>query len=112
MKIVVTGATGLLGRAVMETLKEHDPLGIGFSRATHPIVKLDLTDSSALSDFLQKHRPEVVIHAAAERRPDVAEQNEEGTLQLNIESCRVIARLASKLYFKLIYISTDYVIAN
>lgn len=64
----------------------------------------------------------MIIHCAAERRPDVAEKNIEGTLkvsclkfgltfspQLNVQVSESLASLALKHDARLVYISTDYV---
>jgi S-adenosylmethionine synthetase len=117
MRVIITGATGLLGRAVYTEFSktEHEGIidlrviGTGFSRTADPLVKLDLTDFSAVETFIANHKPNVLIHCAAERRPDVAAKNEAATLQLNIESSRLLGKLSKKYGFHLIYISTDYV---
>lgn len=46
LKAVVTGATGLLGRQILRLLNESgwEAIGVGFSRASPPIIKLDLKD--------------------------------------------------------------------
>jgi S-adenosylmethionine synthetase len=72
-------------------------------------LKLDLTDFSAVEAFIEKHKPNALIHCAAERRPDVAAKNEAATLRLNIESSRLLGKLSKKYGFHLVYISTDYV---
>jgi len=42
-------------------------------------TQIDLHDKEAVEDFLAIFRPNVVVHCAAERRPDVAEADPEGT---------------------------------
>jgi hypothetical protein len=76
MKILVTGASGLLGRSLMKLLAERSGLevkGVAFSRAAPPLEKLDLTDERAVALFFARYSPEVVVHLAAERRPDVVD---------------------------------------
>jgi S-adenosylmethionine synthetase len=113
MKVVITGATGLLGRSVYtefnSTAEFDNVIGLGWSRAQTPITKIDLLDSTELSKFLRKESPDVLIHCAAERRPDVAMLDVEKTIQLNVGVCQQLAVLSDELSFKLIYISTDYV---
>lgn len=41
-------------------------------------------------------QPSVIIHSAAERRPDVVETNPKGTQQLNIQATEHICQAASK----------------
>ncbi|KAI9313539.1 RmlD-like substrate binding domain-containing protein [Dichotomocladium elegans] len=112
MKVIVTGASGLLGRAVFRTFKNagHDVIGIALTRADRPgFVKLNLTDADAVKGLMEVQQPEVVVHCAAERRPDVAEKNRDGACYLNVEVPRTLAKLAKANGFMLIYISTDYV---
>lgn len=114
MKALVLGATGLLGRAVVERLKQdgHEVVATGFTRSTADIIKLDLTDFAAVDEFLLKTKPEAIVIAAAERRPDVVEKAPEASHVLNVE---VPSHLASWCKSQgpacplLINISTDYV---
>lgn len=58
MKIVLTGASGFIGRNIYESWKEkYNILAPGHK-------KLDLTDDVAIREYLSKERPDVVIHAA------------------------------------------------
>lgn len=109
-KIIVTGATGLLGRALMNTLnKNHQVIGTGFTRAKPPILPLDLCNEKQVEQLLIQEMPDVVIHAAAERRPDKCENEQQQTLALNVEVSRQLASLCTKLGTRLFFISTDYV---
>ncbi|TDL22786.1 NAD(P)-binding protein [Rickenella mellea] len=111
MKVIVTGASGVLGSAVFKAFKSegHDVLGLAHSRSTEELKKLDLIDEAAVRSEFSAFKPNWVVHCAAERRPDVAEKNPEGTRQLNATLPGQLAELAKTLKFKLIYISTDYV---
>ncbi|KAJ2991339.1 hypothetical protein HDV02_003843, partial [Globomyces sp. JEL0801] len=84
-------------------------LGTAFSRSSDTLVKLDLTDYTKLEEFIVLNSPSIVIHCAAERRPDVAAKDEEGTLRLNVEATKKLGELSTKYSFYLVYISTDYV---
>ncbi|KAJ3253474.1 hypothetical protein HK103_000506 [Boothiomyces macroporosus] len=108
--IIVTGASGLLGRAVYEQLSKNNAVvGTAFSRTEGSLLKLDLTNPTKVEEFIKAHKPQIVVHCAAERKPDVCASDEEGTLKLNVESSKQLAKLSVQYSFKLIYISTDYV---
>lgn len=111
LTIVVTGASGLLGRAVVGQLKSrgHAVFGTALTRAKDGLQKLDLTDFAAMEEFLKKVAPQVVVHCAAERRPDACQSDHEGVLKLNAEVPRALARLCRAADALLIYISTDYI---
>lgn len=107
---MVTGATGLLGRALMNTLKNsHQVIGTGFSRAKPPLISLDLCDKQQIEQLLNQEKPDVVVHAAAERRPDKCEFDQQQTLALNVDVSRQLASLCTSLGIRLFFISTDYV---
>ncbi|RJE77393.1 NAD(P)-dependent oxidoreductase [Pseudoalteromonas sp. MSK9-3] len=109
-KVMITGATGMLGRVLVNTLKPtFEVIGTGFSRASDSISKLDLNDQEAIYQFLDTHQPDALIHAAAERKPDVCEQSPEQTLALNVQATQFLAQQCKLRNIRLIFISTDYV---
>ncbi|KXS15654.1 NAD(P)-binding protein [Gonapodya prolifera JEL478] len=112
--VLITGASGLLGRAVLAEFKENysggKVVGTGLSRADgKEIIRLDLTKEDEVESVLNEVKPSVIIHCAAERRPDVAERDRDGVLKLNVASSGSLAKRARAINAKLFYISTDYV---
>eukprot|EP00066_Takifugu_rubripes_P006243 XP_003970887.2 PREDICTED: methionine adenosyltransferase 2 subunit beta isoform X1 [Takifugu rubripes] len=110
-KVLVTGATGLLGRAVCREFQNNSwaVLGIGFRRARSGILRCDLTDEEAVRGLLQDYKPDVIIHCAAERRPDVVERHTEAAVNLNVHTTSTLAKEAAACGAFFLYISTDYV---
>lgn len=115
MNIIISGGSGLLGRAVVHRLRSkeyphnHQVTALSFTRAGPGSERLDLRDEQTISQFLRTRKPDVFIHCAAERRPDVAERDPEGTEKLNVRVTEHLAHLSNEIGFKLIYICTDYV---
>jgi sorting nexin-1/2 len=115
MKVVVTGASGLLGRAVHAhfAARSHEVLALANSRAagTSNLVQLDLLDTDAFATLLHDFAPDVIVHTAAERRPDVVERDPDRCHTLNAEVPGRIASICKEAgkQTRLIYISTDYV---
>ncbi|GAA5858796.1 hypothetical protein JCM5353_000209 [Sporobolomyces roseus] len=112
LSVLVTGASGFLGRAVMAEGTSRTGMtvqGTAFSRSGDGLTKLDLNDFEGTKAFLEDYTPDVVVHCAAERKPDQCEKFPEDSRRLNVDSTRNLAKLAAQLQFSLIYISTDYV---
>ncbi len=111
-RILVTGASGLLGRQIFKTLKTRTSWtvqGTAYSRASEKLLRFDLTDLQQLPAFLSSVAPDVIIHSAAERRPDVSMRDPEGTQRLNVDATAAIAGWAGGNNAQLLYISSDYV---
>lgn len=114
MKILLTGASGLLGRSLMVHLESlvDSPgklIGTGYSRIKPPLQKLDLTDEQAVRQVFAEWSPDLVIHSAAERRPDVVDGDPAASKRLNVGATELLAELAAANAALFIYISTDYV---
>ncbi|KAJ3410331.1 Methionine adenosyltransferase 2 subunit beta [Chytridiales sp. JEL 0842] len=80
-----------------------------YEAASVATENLDLTSSIEVTAFLNTHKPTHIIHCAAERRPDVAERDQDGVLRLNVEASRHLAAEAKRIGAWLVYVSTDYV---
>lgn len=114
MKTVwVTGASGMLGRAALREFRAHAPawrtVGTGHLRADGEVGRLDLCDPVALAAFLESLRPDVIVHTAAERRPDTVEGHPAATNRLNVEVPRHLAAWCRDHGAWLVHLSTDYV---
>ena len=71
--------------------------------------RVDVTASAEVIRALDSFVPDVMIHAAAERHPDVIEKNPDGARDLNVKATRFLAEECARRNVKFIYISTDYV---
>ena len=79
MKILVTGVKGQLGYDCVEELKKRgytNVLGVD-------IDELDITDEEAVKKFIDKHKPDVIIHNAAWTAVDKAEDYKELVYKVN-----------------------------
>ncbi|KAK3328421.1 hypothetical protein B0T19DRAFT_442322 [Cercophora scortea] len=110
--VIVTGATGFLGRQVVKEFNRRgwNVKGTGFTRADGvSILKVDLANASEVEKVLDEHNPQVVVHCAANRFPDKVDADPEGTKKLNVDATRSLAKLCASRGILLVYISTDYV---
>ena len=112
MRIIVTGATGLLGRPLMRELEgipDAHLSGISRSRRGENIVNIDLLDFEAAQEYLRGEKPAVILHLAAERRPDQFDEHPGASRRLNVDAVAAIARTARDIGAWMLYLSTDYV---
>jgi dTDP-4-dehydrorhamnose reductase len=104
LKILITGAKGLVGRALVE----HCSAG-GDEVFAYDHQSLDIVDTGAVESAVATHRPDAVINCAAWTDVDGCETNPEKAEQVNAlgpENLACASRSAGAL---LITISTDYV---
>jgi dTDP-4-dehydrorhamnose reductase len=104
MKVLVTGAGGMLGRDVVLAAANagHEVVGFGHH-------ELDVTDADAVSTKLELERPEVVINCAAWTDVDGAEEFEPEAMAVNGMGAGNIAAAAAEVNANVVYVSSDYV---
>ena len=113
MKLLVTGASGLLGHKVAQLAieKGHEVYSTYKEHATNfgTPIKLDLADQNEISKAITKLKPEAIIHAAAYTDVDGCETNQNLAWKINAEATKQIAEASTRINSHLTYISTDYV---
>jgi dTDP-4-dehydrorhamnose reductase len=109
MRILVTGATGFLGREVAARLAQsHAVIPAGGSTAPAGGIRFDLRDPLALRRALAETEPEFVVHLAAYREPDFCEEQPAEARRLNVAPVEVLCE-ALPQSAGLLFVSTDYV---
>jgi len=114
MKIGITGASGMLGTALVSRLsKIHAIFATSRSKGAEgqniEWSCFDLTDTTLLNKWLETNKPDVVIHCAAIVNVDLCEDNVKLATKLHIETTEVMANYLDSNGGRLIYISTDSV---
>ncbi len=102
MKVLVTGAGGQLGRALVERLGDR-------LVAAPRREELDVTDAGAARAVVSRSRPGVVINAAAYNKVDAAESEPQEALAVNAVGVLHLARAAAEVGALFVHVSTDYV---
>jgi len=103
LKILVTGARGMLGTDMCDVLAEgHDITGVD-------IEDFDILDGEATVGAVRALAPEVVIHLAAFTRVEDAEEDKDGAFNTNAVGTMNMAKASRDAGARLIYLSTDYV---
>jgi dTDP-4-dehydrorhamnose reductase len=104
MKLLVTGAAGMLGRDVMLAAGNAGHQVIGFGHA-----ELDIGDAGAVDAKIGGERPDVVINCAAWTDVDGAEEAEEAATRVNGEGAGNVAAAAASVGASVVYVGSDYV---
>lgn len=108
MRVAVTGASGRLGRALVDALGDAPftgPAGpIAWTRAD-----FDLDAPATIRDLLERDRPEVVVNAAGWTDVDGCARDPELALRRNAEAVRVVAEATAARGVDLVQISTNEV---
>jgi len=104
MKVLITGAGGQLGRALVEELGRRD-----WEVVATDLPELDISDREAVRRVFAAQTPEVVINAAAATRVDDLEADPDLALRVNALGPRNLATACRRLGAKLVQVSTDYV---
>jgi dTDP-4-dehydrorhamnose reductase len=111
MKILVTGAAGMLGTAVREKWAEGGRKLILSDKNTvdENILSLNVEDRKAVDDLFTHHRPDLVLHLAAETDVDLCEQDPRHSYRANAWGTENIARACNRYGSTMVYISTGSV---
>ena len=104
MRVLVTGAGGLVGRAVSQFCKSSGDLVLSYDHCG-----LDIGDPEGVLQTLQNDKPDVVINCAAWTDVDGCELNEERAFEANARGPENLARASREIDAVLVTISTDYV---
>ena len=110
MKILVTGANGMLAQAVRERFAEEELILTDVNVKDTSIIKeLDITNLENLQKFVEDCKPDVIINCAAYTAVDNAENDLEMARRINAEGPKNLAIAAKKVGSILVHVSTDYV---
>ncbi len=109
MKVLITGATGLLGKCLMELIPNSH--GTWFTNSHHsvPLHHLDICHLQQVSYVMNIVRPDVVIHCAAIGDVEFAETNYVETDMVNVQATESLHKIAKEYDAQFVYISSNAV---
>ncbi|MEO7132833.1 MAG: sugar nucleotide-binding protein, partial [Vicinamibacterales bacterium] len=106
LKVLVVGAAGQLGQAVVARLRrEHEV--IPWTRAD-----IDLTRHTDVRDAIVSLAPQAIVNCASYNNVDLAEDEQVTALDVNAMVVGTLARAAANLDAVFIHYSTDFVFAG
>ena len=108
MKVVVTGANGMLGSALCPALKRkgYKVYATDINNIGNDIDLLDVQDIDQINSFVKNVHPDLIIHLAAETDVDKCETQIDHAYMVNAIGTENIALISQKVSVPLIYIST------
>jgi len=104
MKILITGAKGMLGQDLCPILEDEE-----YEVVETDVDTLDITNFEQVKETLITKKPDYVIHCAAYTNVDGAEADLITATRINVKGTENIAKVCGENGITLIYISTDYV---
>lgn len=113
MKILIAGASGMLGTDLANQFKSHFAI-VGVGRTPHsnapiPYVMRDLAIPKMALEVVEREKPDLIFHAAAMTDVDGCQKKRFQALQSNLEVTRNMVEAANRARSMLIFFSTDYV---
>ncbi len=108
MKILLTGASGMLASDVVPKLKslKHKVIATDLKPRLKDIMKLDVREIKDVEALVVKNKPEYIFHLAAETNVDLCEQEPDHAYKTNTIGTENIALVCQKYDIPLLYIST------
>ncbi|PJJ75893.1 dTDP-4-dehydrorhamnose reductase [Thermoflavifilum aggregans] len=118
MRILLTGANGLLGQHMLTHVAPdtpHEWIATGKGTCRFPCREgivyesLDITDAEAVKALWARYRPEAVIHAAAMTHVDACEQQKDACWKTNVEGTYHLLQAARTTQSFFLFLSTDFI---
>ncbi|MDH5476188.1 MAG: SDR family oxidoreductase [Cyclobacteriaceae bacterium] len=119
MKILITGANGLLGQklAKLYAIKpQYEVLATGRGECRYPIngnhihyASMDITKNEEVDTTIASFNPDVIIHTAAMTNVDECETDKEGCWLMNVTAVEYLLHAAEKCNSFFLHVSTDFI---
>jgi len=117
MKILVTGANGLLGQKLVSLLQEKENIELiatARGKSVQTITRgtfymLNVTDKNQVDTLISATKPDVIIHTAAMTQVDDCETNRDACVLNNVTAVEHLIEACSKNKVHLVHVSTDFI---
>jgi dTDP-4-dehydrorhamnose reductase len=110
MTMLVIGASGLVGGALLQALAEagEEAVGTAFGHPRAGLLPLDLRDARAVRDCIARSGARVVYLPASLTHVDYCETHPDESYAVNVAGVRLVAECG----IRIVYFSSDYVFAG
>lgn len=117
MRILVTGANGLLGQKLVLLLQQQDGIElIATARGKSAVAltnavyySLDITNEAEVNKVVSTTKPSVIINTAAMTQVDQCETDRDQCWKANVDAVQYLVNACSKNKVRLIHVSTDFI---
>jgi dTDP-4-dehydrorhamnose reductase len=117
MRILVTGANGLLGQKLCSLLAADKSVRLiattrnklNFDLPGAEFAALDVTDKQAVEEIISQIKPDIIIHTAAMTQVDQCESEREACWLNNVTAVEHLAKACELNNVHLIHVSTDFI---
>lgn len=116
MKVLITGANGLLGQKLVQLLSDERVSFLATSQGSSRIqtadieyLTLDVANRDQVIKVVNAYSPTVIIHTAAMTQVDQCETDREKCWQLNVLAVAHLIEACSEIDAHLIHLSTDFI---
>src|SRR5688572_25928282 len=113
MRVLVTGASGMLGGRLAQLLATRFEVVAAAHQSAVPAglerVSMDLEAPASVEEAFAAARPEAVLHAGAWAFTDLCERDPDKAHRINVGGSRAVARACAERALRLVAISTDLV---
>lgn len=110
MRILVTGAAGMVGRKLSEYLCETSYQIIPVDIVQHnKIICADLRDEATVFRLIEAYTPDLILHLASIKNLRFCEQNKEISRKTNYGITKVLTKACAESKIRMIFFSSDYV---
>lgn len=104
MRVVITGASGLLGQEISDVFKKkHEIYNLKGKK------DIDIINTKEIAYYIKDKKPDLIIHSAGWRDVDECEKNREKALLINSFGTRNVVNAAKMVKCPFVYISTSSV---
>ncbi len=102
MRVIIFGASGLLGQALMREWNGDQVAGFS-------VEDVDIRDVTKVREIIEKQKPEWIVLGAAYTDVDGCENNRELAFSVNRDGAVNVAQAANQAGAQLLFLSSDYV---
>ncbi|MGA2856023.1 MAG: dTDP-4-dehydrorhamnose reductase [Candidatus Sulfotelmatobacter sp.] len=102
MRVIIFGASGLLGQALMREWNGDQVAGFS-------VEDVDIRDVTKVREIIEKQKPEWIVLGAAYTDVDGCENNRELAFAVNRDGAVNVAQAANQAGAQLLFLSSDYV---